>query len=479
MTSSARGITLAELGLEVSIQGPSGVQSSAQEPGSPNQLTAGSAQKLYNILQGLVITLSTAHPLDELLRSLATLSRQVTSMDLSIVMLLDDVNGQMTMQASSPDLRGRGVNIVPLNIEQHLWAKLCNLNGPSQLPVLDVHEKEQLNPLKNVEYETLLIVPLLAHGDCIGLINCYSSKCIDLAPEDQLLLNSIAMQSSLAIQNRLLVDAPAQGNSVTLFFDDLLSAEPVNEEALQGRAISLGCDLTTPHAMVMLAMSLEHGEPAAAENQLAAFKRTVKLTKQRIEANYPGSLLDERGNILYCILPLDNDITGGALKSWLDGLVRQVGREQHLHLFTGISNFCHNIGDFRRGFAEAGEALQIGQYLSQDAGSAHFNDLSVYRYLYTFARSNSLRDLYLEQMAAIARYDQGHKRSELLDTLELYLECGGNIKDTSERLGVHRNTLTQRIERIQSLCTINIDQYSNRLALQVAIKIHKLRALAL
>jgi len=87
-----------------------------------------------------------------------------------------------------------------------------------------------------------------------------------------------------------------------------------------------------------------------------------------------------------------------------------------------------------------------------------------------------LHDSYLEQIATIARYDKGHKRAELLDTLELYLEHGGNIKDTSEQLGVHRNTLTQRIERLQSLCTVNIEQYYNRLPLLAAIKIHRLRA---
>lgn len=485
MTTSAREITLAELGLDsaqgVSTPGTSSIQSHI----SPNQATetVHSTQKLYDMLQRLVTMLSPAQPLDELLRSLAILTRQATLMDLCVVMLLEHSNGQLTMQASSPDLREHEVNVVPLKVDQRLWAKLCDVKVPGRLPVLNVHEQEQLNPLKNVQYETLLVVPLIAHSGCIGLINCYSSKCCDISAEEQLVLSAIAMQASLAIQNRLLADTPAHGNFVTMFFDDLLSRKPDIEESLRGRAASLGCDLSTPHAMVMLAIlqmpeTNGHGEAVSEteENQPGAFRRTMKLTKRHIHENYPGSLLDERENILYCILPLDRDITGGGLKTWLDDLVRQVEREQLIRMFAGVSNICHEIGDYPRGFAEAEEALQIGQRLSQEASSSHFNDLGVYRYLYMFARSNSLRDHYLEQVAAIARYDQGRKRSELLDTLELYLEHGGNIKDTSELLGVHRNTLTQRIERIQSLCTINIDQYSNRLPLLVAIKIHRLRA---
>ena len=79
-------------------------------------------------------------------------------------------------------------------------------------------------------------------------------------------------------------------------------------------------------------------------------------------------------------------------------------------------------------------------------------------------------------ICAIPIYDRGRKRSELLETLELYLEHGCNIKDTAELLAVHRNTITLRLERIESLCSTKIQQPGNRLALLAAIKIHRLRA---
>ena len=476
MTTRAREISLAELSMDSADLETSSRRSRI----SPNEVraTVESAQKLYDILQSLVTTLS--HPLDELLYSLAMLTRQVTLVDLCVVILLDAADGQMITMTSSPDLREHGVKIVPLEVDQPLRAKLCDIK-PGQLPVLNIHEQERLNPLKNVQYETLVIVPLIAQNNCIGLINCYSSKCLEFPAEDQLLLSTIAMQASLAIQNHLLLDAPAQVHSTRAFFDDLLSEKFGVEESLRGRAAALGCDLTIPHVMVMLAalqMLESHEEDVSnrEEYQVSAFRRTMRLAKRRVLENYPGSLSDERENRLFCIIPLDRDLTGGGLESWLGDLVRQVELEQRIRMFAGVSSICNDIGDYRRGFAEAEEALQIGQRLNQEARSVYFNDLGIYRYLYTFACSNNLHDLYLEQIATIAHYDGGHRRSELLDTLELYLEHGGNIKDTSELLGVHRNTLTQRIERIQSLCSINVEQYSNRLALLAAIKIHRLRA---
>ena len=481
LATSAREILLSELGLDATAGNVSSLQ--PHTPLTESTRTADSMQTLYDILQHMVFTLSCSQPLVELLQSLATLTRQAILVDLCVVMLLDPDNGHMIMQTSFPDLREHGVHVVPLEVDLPLWEKLCDIKMPGQLPVLNIHEREQLNPLKNVQYETLTVVPLIAQNDCIGLINCYSSKCLEFSSEDQLLLSAIAMQASLAIQNRLLQDTPSQVNSIKTFFDDLLSGKSDVEESLRGRAGSLGCDLTTPHVMVMLAMVqlLEsNGQKETSinseENQVAAFGRSMKLTKRRLQSNYPGSLLDERENKLFCIVPLDGDITGGGLKSWLDDLVRQTESEQHIRIFAGVSSRCDDMADYRRGFAEAEEALQIGQCFHPQARSTYFNDLGIYRYLYTFACSNKLSDSYLEQIAAIARYDKAHKRSELLNTLELYLEHGGNIKDSSELLGVHRNTLSQRIERIQSLCTISIERYSNRLPLLAAIKIHRLRA---
>ena len=477
MTTHAREISLAEL----SKDSVNHEMANRQPDVSQNELmaTAEYPQKLHDILQNLAIALS--KPLDELLVSLATLTRQVALVELCVVMLLDTADSQLITMTSSPDLLERGVKVIPLEVDQPLLAKLCDIKAPGQFPPLNIHEQAQLNPLKNIQYETLVIIPLIAQDTCIGLINCYSSKCIELPVEVRLLISTIAMQASLAIRYHLLLNTPTQAYSTRAFFDDLLTGKTDVEDQLRARATSLGCNATTPHVLVMLAtlhMLESHEEVVviSEESQVNAFRRTLKLAKYRILEHYPGSLLDERENILYCIVPLDGDYTDGGLGSWLDDLMLQVEQEQRIHMFAGLSSICNDIGDYRRGFAEAEEALQIGQLLNHEGRSAYFNDLGIYRYLYTFACSDNLHDLYLDQVATIARYDRGRKRSELLNTLELYLEHDGNIKDTSELLAVHRNTVAQRILRIQSLCSSNVQLPGHRLALLAAIKIHRLRA---
>jgi DNA-binding PucR family transcriptional regulator len=161
------------------------------------------------------------------------------------------------------------------------------------------------------------------------------------------------------------------------------------------------------------------------------------------------------------------------LKNWLRELIHQIHQEQPLHVAAGIGNPCQQLADYRRSAAEAREALQMGRSLNGD-GVTHFNDLGIYRYLYKIARMDDLRDSYQDQIARIAHYDR-RKGTDLLSTLETYLECAGNLTKTSSLLFIHRNTLIQRLERLQSLCEIDLQDRSNWLSLQVAIKVYKLR----
>lgn len=59
----------------------------------------------------------------------------------------------------------------------------------------------------------------------------------------------------------------------------------------------------------------------------------------------------------------------------------------------------------------------------------------------------------------------------LLDTLEMYMHCGGSLALAADRLYVHRNTLVQRLERIQEVLEWDPRLTEEWLALQIAIKL--------
>jgi GAF domain-containing protein len=489
-------------------------------------------QRKLSILTSLSVlsqTISSGLYLDDMLRSLATLTAQIMESDLCVIMLVDqgrerdaDVARQpkrLVVRATSPNIGDRA-GLLPGEVDRSTLENLHDLGEMSNNGMKASHgpqsdDLERLNALKGTQYKTLISAPLVAGTEQLGLINCYSSKARRYTPEDQTLVTTIANQAAIAIKNSHLVNQLAQKNLVKGFFDDLMHGTSESDESLRQRASFLGCDLTRVHAVVVIEISYvdEHSNaknsgPAtgiagnraattrAAESASAAkeasyspdsslqatYRRLGSVVRRRVQDSYPGSILSEHENIMTCIISLSKDPVGSRLKTSLAELARQMHTEYNVRLSVGIGNACQTISDYRRGYAEATEALQMGQNLNRDVPGeprlkpivTHFNDLGVYRYLYKIAHMDDLRDVYQDQIARIDSYDR-RKNTDLLDTLETYLECAGNLTKTSERLYVHRNTLIQRLERLQSLCEIDLQERSNWLTLQVAIKVYKLR----
>ena len=455
-------------------------------------------QKKLNVLTTLSVlsqTISSGLYLDEMLRSLATLTVQIMEADQCVILLMDQARGRLTVRASAPALNERSLNFQSVDIDRTTWEKLREPGGRGQSPEISGNALERLNPLKDAQHKTLHSVPLVAGAEHLGLLNLYSARSRRYTSEDQTLLGTIANQIAMAIKNSHLVDMLAQKNLVKGFFDDLMYGTYDSEDTLRQRANFIGCDLTRVHTVAMIEiihMDEENSEekervqgtaarpqadasPQTEEDRLVLHKRITGQVRRRIQDSYPGSVLYERENVLTCIICLSKDPTGSRLKISLRDLARQMRAEHGVRMSIGVGNQCQQISDYRRGFAEATEALQMGQNLNPDGGVTHFNDLGVYRYLYKIARMDDLRDMYQDQVAHIATYDR-RKGTDLLDTLETYLECAGNLTKTSNRLFVHRNTLIQRLERLQSLCEIDLQERSNWLTLQVAIKVYKLRS---
>src|SRR5579859_4297216 len=231
---------------------------------------------LYTTLRELLPTSSLEH----IARTLVEAVRQALAMDLCALLLSDAGNddGHLTMHAASPDLNGQLLATPPLRIEAALREKLLAAQG--HLPDLSVDERDQLNPLKNVQYESLHIVPLVAGAECAGLLYCYSSKAHNLEQDEQLILQTIGSFAAMSIMNRRLIDAEASTISVKSFFDDLLRGDTELENSLHGRAAALGCDCSQPHVMLALEIARvadESENAEAGEKRHAACRHAFSL----------------------------------------------------------------------------------------------------------------------------------------------------------------------------------------------------------
>ena len=80
-----------------------------------------------------------------------------------------------------------------------------------------------------------------------------------------------------------------------------------------------------------------------------------------------------------------------------------------------------------------------------------------------------LQGFYDETVAKLAAYDEQYE-TELVRTLETFLDADGNVAKTSEKLFTHRHTIRYRLERVKELTDLDVSSTDGRERLSLGLK---------
>jgi purine catabolism regulator len=130
----------------------------------------------------------------------------------------------------------------------------------------------------------------------------------------------------------------------------------------------------------------------------------------------------------------------------------------------------NDLSQWRDSFRQAGQALEMARRL-RESQPLYFPDLSVYRLLLQLEYHPELQAFKQEILGSLLAYEGS---DELLRTLEAYFDYNGNLSQAAEALFIHRNTLIYRMERISEIGNLDLDKTETRLAVQLALRIHKM-----
>jgi PucR C-terminal helix-turn-helix domain len=125
--------------------------------------------------------------------------------------------------------------------------------------------------------------------------------------------------------------------------------------------------------------------------------------------------------------------------------------------------------DLYRGGKEAQLAANVAEADGLDLLA--FEDTGAYRLLLPAMSEDpgELERFYEETVAPLAAYDEQYE-TDLVATIEAYLEKDGNITPTAEQLFTHRHTVRYRLERVKDLCGHDITSTAGREKLGLGLK---------
>ncbi|RXT05696.1 CdaR family transcriptional regulator [Ammoniphilus sp. CFH 90114] len=127
----------------------------------------------------------------------------------------------------------------------------------------------------------------------------------------------------------------------------------------------------------------------------------------------------------------------------------------------------------RTSYHQALSVLRMKKNLPEETrGILGYADLGIYRLLPTFVEKSESEGYSNYRLERLMKYDL-ENQSNLLETLEVYLDFAGRINLTAGQLHIHPNTLAYRLKRISEVAGLDLDDPNQRISMYLDLKMMK------
>jgi sugar diacid utilization regulator len=264
------------------------------------------------------------------------------------------------------------------------------------------------------------------------------------------------------------------------FFGDLLGRRLTDRENIVARAGELGCDVTAGASVIVVRarpQGPEEGDWRArvltvAERGARGVERAslAALAQVGWSRHGQGPNEDAGGRVERELVILTPGSDATAPKRTAAAVVREL--EAGLPGFTvtvARSRHATDPADLHRAGTEALLAANVAE--ARGLTELSFEETGAYRLLLPAMSEDptELEGFFDETVAPLVAYDEQYE-TELVQTLETFLDADGNVAGTAERLFTHRHTIRYRLERVKELTSLDVASTDGRERLSLGLK---------
>ena len=246
------------------------------------------------------------------------------------------------------------------------------------------------------------------------------------------------------------------------FLGAVLRREVTDRGDIVARAAELGIDVAAGSALIVV--RTHHYAPADEDWR----GRVLAAAERAARASAPGSIaavID--GSHIVVLLPATLD---AEVRRVADAVVRELRSSLHGFTFAvGHSRLATDPADLYRAGNEALLAANVAE-AGEDSVLA-FEDTGAYRLLLPAMSEDpaELQRFFSETVEPLVTYDEQYE-TDLVQTLETFLDADGNVAGTASRLFTHRHTIRYRLERVKDLSGLDVASTDGREKLGLGLK---------
>ena len=176
-----------------------------------------------------------------------------------------------------------------------------------------------------------------------------------------------------------------------------------------------------------------------------------------------------QGDLFILLLAEDNNLRTELASLYRD-LQAIIG---NLALFMGLAGKVEDCAHYHRALNEARQALDVAENLRPATGLCDFSELGVLRLLQAVGE-RSVIEAFVQQTLGPLIEPNRKQPHTLIDTLDALLQENGNALKAAQRLSIHRNTINQRMQRIEQNSAQSLDDPLFRMNASVALLVWRM-----
>ena len=265
----------------------------------------------------------------------------------------------------------------------------------------------------------------------------------------QIVQHAAAVYALSMMRERMAAEVAQQLKNELL--EGLLLGRTQDEQVAHERAVRLGYDPSLVYRAVV----------AACETSSRVLDRLAEFCAERV----PRAIVTLRADELVVLAP-EADAAGLGRRLRQHAALLRPG----CSVTVGIGGVCANAQAIARSYEQARRAVSTAVRFGKRGEVVAFDDLGLYRLLFHVSDAAELRGFVDQVLGPLLDYDR-QRQSSLAPTLATFLEHNGNLQASARALDLHVNSVTYRLQRIQSITRLDLARADDRLLAQVALKI--------
>jgi purine catabolism regulator len=260
--------------------------------------------------------------------------------------------------------------------------------------------------------------------------------------------------------------------------ENLISGSTALNNTLE-RAALIGWDLAQPYTAVLFHINnIDEILTKSKENPDRIYLQGLKsdisaIVTNMVRKHAKDYILGTKNDTIILLWPAPADPKGflELIKKTSKEIQEQIKKKvKKVTVAVGIGDVAATVDDIPRSFKEAQDAVTFGRMIQgQDAIEA-FSELGVFRILCKFAERDDLKNFVPKPLLKIIEHDNANE-TNLLKTLEVFLDCHGNASKAAKELFIHYKTILYRLERIKEITGMDLETNEHRLELEIGLKI--------